>query len=105
MTRAAVVTFEKLQRIPANGVANRVVWDRLEKRDYPLIAYRGLTLGPGSTGSVVVVLQRAVRVIPDGAFGPKTAAAVRAVQRSANLAQTGVAGGWTWIAIENRMPR
>jgi stage II sporulation protein D len=31
-TRAALVTFQRQQRIPANGIANRVVWDRLEKR-------------------------------------------------------------------------
>jgi peptidoglycan hydrolase-like protein with peptidoglycan-binding domain len=105
MTRAALVVFERQQRISANGVANRLVWDRLEKRDYPLIAYRGLTLRQGSSGAVVVVMQRAVRVSADGAFGPKTAAAVKAVQRSAKLAQTGVVSGWTWVAIENRMPR
>ena len=105
MTRAALVVFERQQRISANGVANRLVWDRLEKRDYPLIAYRGLTLRQGSTGAVVVLMQRAVRVSADGAFGPKTAAAVKAVQRSAKLTQTGVVSGWTWVAIENRMPR
>jgi peptidoglycan hydrolase-like protein with peptidoglycan-binding domain len=105
MTRAALVVFERQQRISANGVANRLVWDRLEKRDYPLIAYRGLTLRQGSSGAVVVVMQRAVRVSADGAFGPKTAAAVKGVQRSAKMAQTGVVSGWTWVAIENRMPR
>ena len=73
--------------------------------DYPLIAYRGLTLRQGSSGAVVVVLQRALRVGADGAFGPKTVAAVKAVQRSAKMAQTGVISGWTWVAIENRMPR
>jgi peptidoglycan hydrolase-like protein with peptidoglycan-binding domain len=105
MTRAALVVFERQQRISANGVANRLVWDRLEKRDYPLIAYRGLTLRQGSSGAVVVLMQRALRVSADGAFGPKTAAAVKAVQRSAKLTQTGVVSGWTWVAIENRMPR
>jgi peptidoglycan hydrolase-like protein with peptidoglycan-binding domain len=50
-------------------------------------------------------MQRALRVSADGAFGPKTAAAVKAVQRSAKLTQTGVVSGWTWVAIENRMPR
>lgn len=72
--------------------------------DYPFIAYRGLTLRQGSRGSVVVVMQRAVRVGADGAFGPKTTAAVKAVQRSAKMAQTGVVSGWSRVAIENRMP-
>ena len=104
-TQAALVAFERQQRISANGVANRLVWDRLEKRDYPLIAYRGLTLRQGSSGAVVVVLQRALRTGADGAFGSQTAAAVKGVQRSAKQAQTGVVSGWTWVAIENRMPR
>ena len=104
-TRAALVAFERQQHIALSGVANPLVWDRLEKRDYPLIAYRGLTLRQGSSGAVVVVLQRALRVGADGAFGPKTVAAVKAVQRSAKMAQTGVVSGWTWVAIENRMPR
>jgi peptidoglycan hydrolase-like protein with peptidoglycan-binding domain len=103
-TRAALVAFERQQHIALNGVANPLVWGRLEKRDYPLIAYRGLTLRQGSSGAVVVVLQRALRVGADGAFGPKTVAAVKAVQRSAKMAQTGVVSGWTWVAIENRMP-
>jgi hypothetical protein len=85
-TRAALVAFERQQHIALNGVANPLVWDRLEKRDYPLIAYRGLTLRQGSSGAVVVVLQRALRVGADGAFGPKTVAAVKAVQRSAKMA-------------------
>jgi peptidoglycan hydrolase-like protein with peptidoglycan-binding domain len=75
-TRAALVAFERQQHLALNGVANPLVWDRLEKRDYPLIAYRGLTLRQGSSGAVVVVLQRALRVGADGAFGPKTVAAV-----------------------------
>ena len=105
LTRAALVAFQRQQRISLNGVANRLVWDRLEKRDYPLIAYRRLTLRQGSAGATVAVLQRALRVSADGLFGPVTAAAVKAVQRSAKLTATGVVSGWTWVAIENRMPR
>jgi peptidoglycan hydrolase-like protein with peptidoglycan-binding domain len=105
LTRAALVGFQKLQKIPANGIANRLVWNRLETRDYPLIAYRGLTLELGSSGAVVTVLQRALRMSPTGVFGSTNVTAVKAVQRSAKLAQTGVVSGWTWVAIENRMPR
>ncbi|HEY5248580.1 MAG TPA: peptidoglycan-binding domain-containing protein [Dermatophilaceae bacterium] len=104
-TRAALAAFQRQQRLSPNGVASRQVWDRLEKRVYPLVAYRRLTLRRGSKGAVVVVLQRALRRGADGDFGPLTAAAVKAVQRSAKLAQTGVVSGWTWVAIEKRMPR
>ena len=105
LTLAVLVAFEKQQKIPANGIANRLVWDRLEARDYPLIAYRGLTRRQGSTGGVVVVLQRALRIAPAAVFGPTTTAAVKAIQAKAKMTQTGVVSGWTWVAIENRMPR
>jgi len=105
MTKAAVVAFQKQQGLPANGTVSRAVWDGLEKRDYPLIAYRALTQQVGSTGAVTVVLQRALRLTADGVFGPKTAAAVKVVQGNARLAQTGVVSGWTWVAVEKQMPR
>jgi len=99
------MTFQTLQRISRTGVADRLVWDRLEKRDYPLVGYRGLTLTQGSKGVAVVALQRALRVTPDGAFGPKTRAAVKAAQSRAKLAPTGVVSGLTWVAIEKQMRR
>ena len=104
-TRSALVTFQRLQRISPNGVADRLVWDRLEKRDYPLVGYRGLTLKLGSKGVAVVALQRALRVAPDGAFGRGTQAAVKAVQSRAKLAPTGVVSGVTWDAIESQIRR
>ena len=104
-TRSALVTFQTLQHISPNGVANRLVWDRLERRAYPLVGYRGLTLKQGSKGVAVVALQRALRVTPDGAFGPLTKASVRAVQSRAKLAPTGVVSGATWVAIEKQMRR
>ena len=104
-TRAALVAFQRQQRLAATGVTSRTVWDRLEKRDYPLIALRRVTLRQGNRGTSVAVMQRAVRVVPDGVFGLRTTAAVKAVQRSARIVQNGVVSGWTWVAIENRMPR
>jgi len=104
-TRATLVAFEKAQKIAQTGVVNTLVWDRLELRDHPLIAYRGLTLKQGSQGSAVVRLQKALRLTADGTFGPKTVAAVTAVQASAKLAKTGVVSAWTWVAIEKQMPR
>lgn len=104
-TRTAVVTFQARQRLTRNGIVTRIVWNRLEIRDYPLVAYRRVTLRQGSRGVAVVAAQRALRVRADGVFGPRTTAAVKAVQRRAKLAQTGVISGRTWVAIENRMPR
>jgi peptidoglycan hydrolase-like protein with peptidoglycan-binding domain len=104
-TRAAVVAFQGRQRIARNGVVGQVVWNRIEKRYYPLIAYRRVTLRFGSKGAAVVVAQRALRVPASGVFRSGTFSAVRAVQSSARLARTGVISGWTWVAIENRMRR
>ncbi|MEP7036423.1 MAG: peptidoglycan-binding protein [Actinomycetota bacterium] len=104
-TRSALMTFQTLQHLSRSGVADRLVWDRLEKRDYPLLGYRGLTLKQGSKGVAVVALQHALRVTPDGAFGPRTMAAVRAVQSRAKLSPSGVVSGVTWVAIEKQMRR
>jgi peptidoglycan hydrolase-like protein with peptidoglycan-binding domain len=35
ITRGALVTFQRQQSLPQTGVTSRLVWDRLEKRDYP----------------------------------------------------------------------
>ena len=104
-TRSALVTFQTLQHISPNGIADRMVWDRLEKRDAPLLGYRTLTLKQGSKGVAVVALQRALRVAPDGAFGSNTRTAVIAVQSRAKLAPTGVVSGTTWVAIEKQIRR
>jgi peptidoglycan hydrolase-like protein with peptidoglycan-binding domain len=104
-TRSALITFQRLQHISPSGVADRLVWDRLEQQAYPLVGYRGLTLKQGSRGVAVVALQRALRVTPDGSFGLKTRAAVTAVQSRAKLAPTGVVSGATWVAIERQIRR
>jgi peptidoglycan hydrolase-like protein with peptidoglycan-binding domain len=102
-TRAAVVAFQARQHIARNGVVGRLVWNRLEKRYFPLIAYRAFTLRYGSRGAAVVAAQRALRVSADGVFGSRTAAAVRALQAKARLPRTGIISRWTWVAIEKRM--
>ena len=66
------------------------VWQALENRDYPLRAYYGTVLKVGSKGTAVVALQKALRITADGAYGPQTQAAVKALQGRAKLARTGV---------------
>ena len=51
---ATLVAFQRQQRISLTGVVNHLVWDRLEQRDYPLLAYRRLTLEEGAPAVVVV---------------------------------------------------
>jgi peptidoglycan hydrolase-like protein with peptidoglycan-binding domain len=104
-TRTVLLSWQKAQRLPATGVADRGVWNRLEQRDYPLLAYRNTVLRKGSTGPAVVALQKALRITADGRFGVLTEAAVKSAQRGANLARTGVVAALTWQAIEASMRR
>ncbi len=62
------------------------------------------TLRLGSRGSAVVTLQnklraRGYRIAADGAFGPRTRAAVIAFQRSQRISVDGVVGPQTWARL------
>ena len=72
----------------------------MQKVANPLLPYRTVVLKQGSHGAAVKVLQQQLAVTADGEFGPKTAAAVKAFQKSVHLASTGVVAVQTWIAIE-----
>jgi peptidoglycan hydrolase-like protein with peptidoglycan-binding domain len=104
-TVAAVRAFEKAHRLVVDGVTDRAVWQALEARDYPLRAYYSTVLRTGSTGPAVVVLQRALGIAADGAFGPQTEAAVKALQGRAKLARTGVVATLTWQGLEAELRR
>ena len=66
-------------------------------------AYKGTVLRTGSTGPAVTLLQRALRGLKvDGAFGPRTAAALEAWQKAHHLHVTGVTDRATWDALERR---
>lgn len=57
------------------------------------------TLRRGSRGEEVKIVQRKLRLTPDGAFGPATEAAVKAFQSSAGLTPDGVVGPQTWAVM------
>lgn len=57
-------------------------------------------LRKGSQNPSVRVLQRLLGVTADGAFGPKTEAAVKAFQQKHGLAVDGLVGPKTWAALE-----
>jgi peptidoglycan hydrolase-like protein with peptidoglycan-binding domain len=61
--------------------------------------YAAVTLRRGSAGSVVRVLQTALRVGVDGKFGPVTEAKVRAFQKAHRLTQSGVVTAPVWRAF------
>jgi hypothetical protein len=58
------------------------------------------TLRRGSTGDSVKTLQTLLGLKVDGSFGPKTEAAVRAVQRSLDSVPDGIVGPRTWAALD-----
>ena len=104
-TQAAVMAFQRATRLPASGIVSLRTWNRLEIRYYPLVSYRSVILRQGSRGAAVFAVQRKLGLTADGAYGPKTAAAVMVVQGQAKLARTSVVSGWTWVAIERWVRR
>lgn len=112
LTEAKVRSFQKAQRVPATGVLDHPTWRAALKVTAPKAApkapvkvvppvgkyakYAGVVLRLGSTGSVVKVLQSALRVGADGKFGPVTEAKVRAFQKAHRLTQNGVVTAPVW---------
>jgi peptidoglycan hydrolase-like protein with peptidoglycan-binding domain len=107
------------------AVVTPLTWVFLERAAYPTIAVRDVELKLGSldqvadpegvlvaealaegrvdspyAGGAVRLLQELLGVDADGSFGPKTEAAVKAVQEAAELEPTGVVDGPTWTAVE-----
>jgi peptidoglycan hydrolase-like protein with peptidoglycan-binding domain len=58
------------------------------------------TLRRGMTGELTKQVQAKVGVIPDGKFGPRTEAAVRAFQRDHGLVPDGIVGPKTWRELD-----
>ncbi|MCA1710552.1 MAG: peptidoglycan-binding protein [Actinobacteria bacterium] len=61
-----------------------------------LAPYSGLTLQQGAKGAAVVALQKALYLMADGAFGPKTASAVKAYSSAHGLRAEPVVRPATW---------
>jgi peptidoglycan hydrolase-like protein with peptidoglycan-binding domain len=100
ITLRAVKAFQASRHLPATGIVNAATWAEVQKVANPLLPYRTVVLKQGSRGTVVKVLQHQLHVEVDGVFGPRTAAAVKAFQKSVHLASTGVVAVKTWMAIE-----
>jgi peptidoglycan hydrolase-like protein with peptidoglycan-binding domain len=55
--------------------------------------------GGGASGNAVERLQKALKISPDGEFGPETEAAVRRLQARHGLSVDGVVGPETWAVL------
>ena len=123
LTEAAVRTWQGAHGVKATGQLDQPTWARLVALRLvparttapvtapippvtapappasPLAAYAETTLRRGATGSAVVALQKALGITADGAFGPKTEAAVKTFQARRNVTANGVVGTATWAAL------
>lgn len=104
-TRTALVAFQRSRRLPATGRTDLKVWNRLEVRQFPWLAYLKTTVRRGSTGPSVVALQKALRLRADGQFGPGTATAVMTVQARYGLKPDAIVGPLTWRAVAAAGPK
>jgi lysozyme len=64
-----------------------------------IVPYPGHLIKEGSRGRDVERIQRAVGATPDGIFGSKTEAAVKAYQKRHGLAAEGIVGPKTWSVM------
>ena len=118
-TLAAVKAFQTRRNLPATGIVGPTTWAALmatgaatttasrststPRVTTPYTALMSTVLTSGSKGAAVKTLQRALGGLSvDGAFGARTAAAVKAFQKARQLPQTGVVDVKVWKALENR---
>jgi peptidoglycan hydrolase-like protein with peptidoglycan-binding domain len=104
-TRAAVVAFQKKHGLAADGVVGPKTWAKLGAGGSSGSGGSGPVLKTGAKGLPVAQLQNRLNQLgfnvgaADGNFGPKTAAGVKAFQKSRGLAADGVVGPRTWAKL------
>jgi peptidoglycan hydrolase-like protein with peptidoglycan-binding domain len=100
-TETAVKAFQKARGLASDGVVGPKTWSALNKAGASS-GGSGPVLREGAQGEPVRALQKRLNALgfnagsADGAFGPKTEAAVKAFQKAKGLASDGVVGPKTW---------
>jgi len=100
-TEDAVKALQTLSGLDADGIVGPITWLNIDEADQsePL-------LKSGSKGLPVRRLQKRMQLagfaIPEvnGRFGPKTEAAVKALQKQAGLAADGIVGPKAWAVVD-----
>jgi len=100
-TTAAVKAFQQSRGLAADGVVGPKTWSALNSAG-ATSGGSGPTIKQGASGEAVRALQNRLNQLghnvgaADGAFGPKTTAAVKAFQAKHGLVADGVVGPKTW---------
>jgi len=121
-TQSAVIAFQKLFGLTADGVIGPATWEKIVSvyNDLPDIAapaFPGTALRVGSSGNDVILIQKYLNVVgqqypsipplsADGIFGRATESAVKTFQNLFGLTSDGVVGRNTWnmlISVYNRI--
>ena len=102
-SQARAKSIQRGAGLAVTGVVDGKTWEVVLAKSAPLSAYYDTVLRRGMRGSSVTALQKALRITADGSFGPQTQTAVKAAQKRAKIAQTGVVARVTWKAIEQQM--
>ena len=112
-TEAAVRAFQSEWDLHVDGVVGPKTWSKMQEaqkgasspapEEFPDkeesdegVAYPGRSVRRGHRGELVKLIQEKVGATPDGDFGPKTEAAVKAWQTANGLTSDGIVGPKTW---------
>lgn len=108
-TQQALKAWQTAHSVTASGVVDAATWAamplaRAERACARKVTGSGVTahcdlLTSGSNGLAVDVLQKALGLPVDGAFGPATLTAVKSVQTTAKLPVSGITHHKTWKAL------
>ena len=123
-TRSTLMGWQRKRALPVTGVLDKPTWNRLVPPPVvppaptttvatpvvpevvlpttALTPFMSVELRPGSRGTAVKALQRALKLSTDGVFGVSTTSAVAAAQTRARLRGTGVVDAATWVAVQRQ---
>lgn len=106
---AALRDFQKNNGLTVDGLCGNQSWSKLKSGNavHKQVAqpvqtapqYPNVLIKEGSRGDYVKMVQRIVGANPDGIFGAKTKAAVKAYQSRNGLVADGIVGAKTWAVM------